>query len=68
MKTSNIKYDESESKYFKNISNILFYINYKIKEIKLYVESNCLDFFNSLEAQIRKAKNYVDSNFSVNIK
>ena len=68
MKTSNIKYDESESKYFKNISNILFYINYKIKEIKLYVESNCVDFFNSLEGQIRKAKNYVDSNFSVNIK
>ena len=68
MKTSNIKYDELESKYFKNISNILFYINYKIKEIKLYGESNCVDFFNSLERQIRKAKNYVDSNFFVNIK
>ena len=53
---------------FKNISNILFYINYKIKEIKLYGESNCVDFFNSLERQIRKAKNYVDSNFFVNIK
>ena len=39
---------------FKNISNILFYINYKIKEIKLYGESNCVDFFNSLEGQIRQ--------------
>ena len=68
MKTSNIKYDESESKYFKNISNILSYINYKIKEIKLYVESYCTDFFSKLENQIRKAKNCVDANYSVNIK
>lgn len=68
MNISNIKYDESESKYFKNISNILSYINYKIKEIKLYVESYCEDFFSNLENQIRKAKNCVDGNYSVNIK
>ena len=67
MNKSSINYDESEGKYFKNISNILFYINYKIKEMKLYVESHCEDFFNSLEEQIRKAKNYVDSNYSVNL-
>ena len=67
MNNSSINYDESEGKYFKNISNILLYINYKIKELKLYVESHCEDFFNSLEEQIRKAKNYVDSNHSTNL-
>jgi hypothetical protein len=67
MNNSSINYDESEGKYFKNISNILFYINYKIKELKLYVESHCEDFFNSLEEQIRKAKNYVDNNHSTNL-
>ena len=68
MKDSNIRYDESESKYFKNIANILFYINYKIKKIKFYVESNCDDLFNKLEEQIDKAKKYVDNNYLINLK
>ena len=68
MKYSDIKYDESESKYFKNIANILFYINYKIKEIKFYAESYCENFFNKLEEQISKAKKYVDDNYTVNLR
>ena len=68
MQYSDIKYDESESKYFKNIANILFYINYKIKEIKFYTESYCENFFNKLEEQISKAKKYVDDNYTLNLK
>ncbi len=68
MKISNIKYDESENKHFKNISNILFYIKENIKKNKLYVESNCEDFFENLKSQIRKAKNYIDGNYNNNIR
>ena len=56
MNKKNIKYDESESKYFINISNILFYINYKIKETKFYVESYFKDFFNCLEGQNKESQ------------
>ena len=66
MNKTNIKYNESENEYFKKISNILFYIKENIKEIKLYVESNCEDFFKNLKIQIKEAKNYIEDNFRDN--
>ena len=63
----NLKFDDSDMKNINNISNILQYMTIKIKENKFYKDSNCEDFFQILENQIKKAKNYVEINFKKNL-
>ena len=57
MNKLNLKYDEnSDRKNIREISNILQYISIKMKENKLYINSNCQIFFKNLETQIINAK------------
>ena len=68
MKELNLKDNDSDQQNIKKISNILQYLSLKMKENKLYINSNCQEFFKSLETQIIKAKNYIDNNFDNNLK
>ena len=67
MNELNQKYNDSDLQNIKEISNILQYMNKKMKENKFYKNSNCEDFFKTLKNQIIKAKNYVEENFKINL-
>ena len=69
MNKLNLKYDEnSDRKNIREISNILQYISIKMKENKLYINSNCQIFFKNLETQIINAKKNVEQNYKKNLK
>ena len=65
----NLKYNESEDRdNLKKLSNIIQYMINNVRENKLYINSNCQNFFKMLESQIHKANDYTKKIFNNNLK